>query len=137
MLQAVLPEFTGDIKQVPPMYSALKRDGKKLYELAREGKTVEREARDVTVSELELLEGEVELPEFALRMKVSGGTYVRTLVSDIASRCGTRGHMTALRRTRVGRFTIEDALPEEKWKDLDALVHGLSEANVRHAAATE
>ena len=130
-IQSVLPEFTGVIEQIPPMYSALKKDGQRLYDLAYQGKTVERKAREVTVNELELLFDGTELPEFSLRMQVSGGTYVRTLVSDIARRCNSRAHVVELERTQQGPFFVGDAIPEEKWVDLDELCRHLVEADAR------
>jgi tRNA pseudouridine55 synthase len=111
------------------MYSALKKDGKRLYKLARQGEVVVREAREVTVAELELLHSEVPLPSFSVRMKVSGGTYVRVLLSDMGQRCGTCAHMTALRRTMQAHFTIDDALTEERWQDFDFLERHLAERN--------
>lgn len=104
----VLPQFTGDILQVPPMHSALKRDGRPLYELARQGITVDREARPVTIHAIELL-------EFAgsrLRLSVScsKGTYIRVLAQDIGAALGCGAHLTALRRTRVGDLVLDGAM---------------------------
>ena len=100
--------FLGDYDQIPPMYSALKVDGKKLYELARAGKEVERKARRVRILELEILE--LRLPVVKLRVVCSKGTYIRTLCSDIGQKLGCGGIMQSLRRTKVGRFRLEDAL---------------------------
>lgn len=102
-IEEVLPRFLGEIDQLPPMYSALKHKGKRLYELAREGVEVEREPRTVSIHELEL--GEVNLPEFELRVHCSKGTYVRTLAEDIGEALGCGAHVTALRRTGVGPYT--------------------------------
>jgi tRNA pseudouridine55 synthase len=104
----VLPQFTGDIEQVPPMHSALKRDGRPLYELARQGITVDREARPVTIHAIDLL-------EFAgarLRLSVScsKGTYIRVLAQDIGAALGCGAHLTALRRIRVGDLVLDGAL---------------------------
>jgi len=123
MMEGVLPQFRGDILQVPPMYSALKRDGKKLYELAREGIEVEREARPVHISALELLGQDpfsspsrpLLLPEFGLSVECGGGTYIRTLIADIAERCQSVAHMTALERTKQGPFTLQDCLKKDSW----------------------
>lgn len=101
-IAAVLPRFIGTIRQLPPMYSALKHQGKRLYELAREGVEVEREPREVTIHELTL--GDVELPEFELQVRCSKGTYVRTLAEDIGEALGCGAHVTALRRTGVGPY---------------------------------
>jgi tRNA pseudouridine55 synthase len=102
-IEQVLPDFVGKISQLPPMYSALKHQGKRLYELAREGVEVEREPREVTIHSLEL--GAVELPEFELYVRCSKGTYVRTLAEDIGEALGCGAHVTALRRTGVGPYT--------------------------------
>lgn len=99
--------FLGDYEQVPPMYSALKVNGKKLYELAREGKEVERTARLVVIHELEILEEN--MPEFTIRVRCSKGTYIRTLCHDIGQKLGCGGVMAALTRSRSGKFMIEQA----------------------------
>ena len=99
--------FVGQYDQVPPMYSALKVNGKKLYELAREGKEVERKARTVVIQELEILE--FSLPVVKFRVKCSKGTYIRTLCADIGEKLGCGGTMKSLRRTKAGSFTIEEA----------------------------
>ncbi len=108
-LSAVLGEFTGEIKQVPPMYSAVKIGGRRLYELARRGQSVERPARSVTIYSIDLL-GE-ENGDFLLDVECSKGTYIRTLCHDIGQRLGCGACMAALRRTRAGVFGIEDAHP--------------------------
>ena len=100
--------FTGDYDQVPPMYSALKVNGKKLYELAREGKEVERQPRHVTIHELEILR--LELPLVRFRTVCSKGTYIRTLCADIGAALGCGGAMQSLRRTAVGAFRLDSAL---------------------------
>lgn len=102
-LLAVLPQFTGPISQVPPMYSALKRDGKPLYQLARQGIEVERAARQVVIHSLELLEATAD--EARLRVSCSKGTYIRTLAEDLARALGSCAHLTALRRTSVAPFS--------------------------------
>ena len=106
-LEAVLPQFRGDILQVPPMYSALKVDGKKLYEIARRGGEVARAARPVTIGELTVL-GEAD-GDYVLRVRCSKGTYIRTLCHDIGAALGCGGVMSALRRTEVGGYRVEDA----------------------------
>lgn len=102
-INRTLPRFVGEIQQLPPMYSALKHQGKRLYELAREGVVVERQPRTVHVHALML--GTVELPEFELRVHCSKGTYVRTLAEDIGEALGCGAHVVALRRTGVGPYT--------------------------------
>ncbi len=110
-LKALLPRFTGEIEQVPPMYSAIKKDGKKLYELARKGLEVERQPRRITIHELELLPDAPGENCFSLRVVCSKGTYVRTLCHDLGQALGCGATMAALRRTRVGRFSLADAVP--------------------------
>jgi len=106
-LEAVLPQFLGEILQVPPMYSAIKVDGQRLYKLARQGVEVERKARPVTIHRLAVL-GEAD-GEFDLEIVCSKGTYIRTLCHDIGQALGCGGVMAALRRTQVGAFSVADA----------------------------
>ena len=115
-LRAVLPAFTGDIQQLPPMYSAISVNGKRLYDLARKGVEVERASREITIEKLELLEGGENLGEheYDLRAACSKGTYVRTICHDIGAALGCGGTMADLRRVRSGRFTLENALTFEK-----------------------
>lgn len=108
--------FVGDHEQIPPMYSAVKVNGKKLYELAREGKEVERRPRPVQVKEIEILE--MTLPLVKFRVVCSKGTYIRTLCHDIGNRLGCGGAMESLVRSRVGIFGIEEALTLEKIERL-------------------
>jgi len=120
-MEAVARRFTGDIMQVPPMVSALKHEGRRLYDLAREGKTVEREPRPVTVHELEILAvGSGPYPEVEFRVVCSSGTYVRTLADDMGRALGGHAHLTALRRTRVGSLGLDRAVTVDgldAWKD--------------------
>ncbi|NLV85832.1 MAG: tRNA pseudouridine(55) synthase TruB [Clostridiales bacterium] len=111
-LYAVLPEFTGEISQIPPMYSAVKLKGKKLYELARQGLEVEREKRTVTIKKLDL-EAERE-GDFLFRIVCSKGTYIRTLCHDIGQRLGVGGALSALRREKSGSFSVADAYTMEQ-----------------------
>jgi tRNA pseudouridine55 synthase len=106
-IEAALARFRGSIEQLPPMHSALKRDGVPLYKLARRGETVARQARRVSILRLELLR--YASPHLELRVVCSKGTYVRTLAEDIGEALGTGAHLAALRRTGAGRFRIEDA----------------------------
>lgn len=106
-IAACIQSFVGEQMQVPPMYSAIKINGKKLYELAREGKEVERKARKVFFHEIEILS--MELPEVTIRVHCSKGTYIRTLCHDIGETLGCGGCMKTLLRTRVERFTLEEA----------------------------
>ncbi len=124
-LQAVLAKFSGEIEQVPPMYSALKHQGKPLYKLARQGVEVERAARKVTIYGLFLRE--LALPEFAVEVHCSSGTYIRSLAHDIGQALGCGAHMTALERRASGAFSIsqavtaaklEEAIIQENWQML-------------------
>ncbi len=134
----VLDQFMGPIRQIPPMHSALKKDGKALYEYAREGETVEREPRDVVIHELELLDVQLqgEAPFLRLHVKCSKGTYIRTLGEDIASALGCGGHLVALRRIATGPFdqtqcvtlegleTLQEADRPAQLKPVDSLLQG-------------
>ena len=107
--------FTGEISQIPPMYSAVKVNGKRLYQYARQGQTVARAARKITIHELEILS--VELPVVTMRVRCSKGTYIRTLCEDLGKALGTGAAMQSLLRTRVGQFTLQEA------RTLDELEH--------------
>lgn len=118
-IRDALPRFTGPLRQTPPMFSAKKIDGKRLYELAREGKEVERKSVEVTVYSLELLS--YEPPKLSFRATVSAGTYVRTLAHDLGADLGTGAYLEALRRTAIGDLSVEDAvtvedLTPENWQ---------------------
>lgn len=102
-----IASFIGAQKQIPPMYSALKMDGKKLYELAREGKTVERKARDITIENIEILD--MNLPKIRMLVTCSKGTYIRTLCNDIGDKLGCGGAMASLIRRKTAGFTLEEA----------------------------
>ena len=118
-LEAVLPRFTGEIDQIPPMFSAIKIGGKKLYELARSGKEVERKARRITIREIELLD-RVSDKEYLLRIRCSKGTYIRTLCHDIGAALGCGGCMASLRRTMAAGFTIAEAVTLEAVQEKGA-----------------
>ncbi len=107
-LLAVLERFKGPQEQIPPMYSAVKLGGKKLYEMARQGKTVERKPRKIQILEMELLEGEGK--DFLIRVKCSKGTYIRTLCHDIGQALGCGGCMSSLRRTMAGCYDLSRAV---------------------------
>ena len=107
VLRTIMEGFVGKIRQIPPMYSALKVNGKKLYELAREGKEVERKPRDIEIFSLDILE--MQLPRVRFRVHCSKGTYIRTLCQDIGEKAGCGGCMEALLRTRVDRFSLAEA----------------------------
>lgn len=121
-IEAVLAEFRGTIDQVPPMYSAKKIDGQKLYELARKGETVERKAVTVTITELELMESPaIGTPgeTASLRVACSAGTYIRTLAEDIGRKLRTGAHLEELRRTRAGRFSIDQSVPLDQFMEMN------------------
>ena len=115
-VEEAIKSFQGKYDQIPPMYSALKVNGKKLYELAREGKEIERKARTVEITELEILESS--LPVVKMRVVCSKGTYIRTLCHDIGEKLGVGGAMQSLQRSRVGIFRVEDALTLSKLEKL-------------------
>ena len=117
-IQALLPRFTGEILQLPPMYSAVKKDGKRLYELARQGIQVEREARKVTVFTLALTGAREETGEYTLSISCSAGTYVRTLIHDLGQALGCGAVMTSLRRTKACGFSLDDCLTLEEARAL-------------------
>lgn len=117
-IEALLPRFRGDIQQVPPMYSALKKDGQPLYKLARAGEVVEREARSVTISRLELLA--FENGQARLSVSCSKGTYIRTLVEDLGHLLGCGAHVAELRRTQAGPFTLAQAVSLEELEKAHA-----------------
>ena len=120
-LRAVLDEFLGDIEQIPPMYSALKHKGKRLYKLARQGVEVEREARQVTIFDLDLVH--LEAPIAEIRVRCSKGTYVRTLVEDIGERLGCGAHVAGLRRLGVGPFDDSGMISMEQLEAVAAEGH--------------
>lgn len=113
-LEAAIASFLGDYEQIPPMYSALKVHGRKLYELAREGLTVERKPRTVQIYSITLLEFDGENQSFTMEVQCSKGTYIRTLCHDIGQKLGCGGAMEKLIRTRVSGFSIDDALTLEQ-----------------------
>lgn len=111
-IEAVLPEFRGDIMQVPPMHSALKKDGQPLYKLARAGKTVERQPRPVHIYELELLD--VQEGQLRVHVSCSKGTYIRTLAEDIGNALGCGAHIAELKRTSAGPFSLAQTVSLDK-----------------------
>lgn len=117
-LESVIPYFVGSILQVPPMFSAVQKDGVRLYDLARKGIEVEREARPVTVYSLNLLSFDEKSQTGTLEVSCSKGTYIRTLISDIAKKLGTDAVMTALVRTSACGFTLSDAITLDELKAL-------------------
>jgi tRNA pseudouridine55 synthase len=115
-LESLLPQFTGDITQIPPMVSAIKKDGVALYKLARKGQVIERDPRPVTIHSYEITD--VRLPEIDIRVVCSKGTYIRTLAHDFGQVLGCGAHLSALRRTFSGSFSVEDAVEVETLRDM-------------------
>ena len=113
-IRAALPAFTGELLQIPPMASALKHGGVRLYDLHRQGLSVEREPRPVTVYNLDLLTLDPDNQTATFHISCGSGTYVRTLIADLAEHLGTGAYLTALRRTRVGRLPLERAIPPDE-----------------------
>ncbi len=107
-IEVATGEFIGEIEQVPPVFSALKKDGKRLYEYARNGEEVEVKARKVEITELEISNNR--MPELDFRVVCSKGTYIRSLANDFGLALGTGAHLSALRRTKIGTFHVDDAL---------------------------
>ncbi len=127
-VEKALNGFLGEYHQIPPMYSALKVNGKKLYELAREGKEVERKARPVQIHGIEILA--MDLPQLTIRVECSKGTYIRTLCHDLGEALGCGGTMAGLERTRSGRFTKETSIT---LKELEERVAGRGEKSRQEA----
>jgi tRNA pseudouridine55 synthase len=119
-IKSILSEFTGHIQQAPPIYSAIHVDGKRAYDLARAGEITELPKREVFIKDLQLVKYTTDACEF--KVTCGKGTYIRSLARDIALRLGTFGHISFLRRTKVGKFSIEDGISLDKLKDL---VHNL------------
>jgi tRNA pseudouridine55 synthase len=113
-LFATAASFTGNIMQVPPIHSAIKKDGKKLYELARKGKEVIAEARPVTISVFELTK--IEMPVVYFKVVCSTGTYIRSLANDFGEALGCGGYLSSLCRTKIGNFSVEDAYTPESFE---------------------
>ena len=139
-VEIAISGFRGKFEQVPPMYSAIHHNGKRLYELAREGKHVERQARPVDVMRLDLVE--FRPPELVIELECSHGFYARTLVHDIGEKLGTHGHLTGLVRTHAGVFQIEDSVTIEQvieaaesadWRDLTVPI----DATLQHLGMTK
>jgi tRNA pseudouridine55 synthase len=141
MVVEVLDRFMGPISQVPPMHSALKKDGKALYEYARQGETVERQARHVVIHDLELLDMQLQgdAPFLRLRVACSKGTYIRTLGEDIAEALGCGGHLSALRRVVTGPFEASACVTLTQLESMDevARLHALQPVDVLLPGHTE
>ena len=115
-IKSVLKKFVGEIDQIPPMYSALKKNGVRLYKLARKGKVVHREPRKVNIYEIELLEWNN--PFLKIKVKCSSGTYIRALARDIGENLGVGGYLKILCRNRIGTYTIQDSYSLNELEEL-------------------
>ncbi|GGK43367.1 MULTISPECIES: tRNA pseudouridine(55) synthase TruB [Flavobacteriaceae] len=108
LIQQTTHQFIGEIDQVPPIFSALKKDGKRLYELARAGETTEIKSRKIIISEFEITK--IDLPKIEFRVVCSKGTYIRSLANDFGAALNSGGHLTALRRTKIGNFNVDNGM---------------------------
>ncbi|WP_457617126.1 tRNA pseudouridine(55) synthase TruB [Lutibacter sp.] len=113
LIYSTTKKFIGQIRQKPPIFSALKKDGKRLYELAREGKTTEIKEREITISEFEITN--ISLPEVSFRVVCSKGTYIRSLAFDFGKALNSGAYLKALRRTRIGEFKVEDGIKIDEF----------------------
>ncbi|WP_299672388.1 tRNA pseudouridine(55) synthase TruB [uncultured Polaribacter sp.] len=113
LLQETTKEFIGEIQQKPPIFSAIKKEGKRLYELARKGETTEIKARTVTISEFEITK--INLPEVTFRVVCSKGTYIRSLAFDFGKALNSGAHLSELRRTKIGNYAVDNALSVEDF----------------------
>lgn len=124
-VKTVLQQFTGEIEQVPPIFSACKVDGKRAYDLARKGKEVELKAKHITIDEIELLRFDPETMQMDIRVRCSKGTYIRSLARDIGAALDSGAHLTALRRTQVGDYNLDVA-----FSSLEAFEEWLSQQTI-------
>jgi tRNA pseudouridine55 synthase len=115
MISEVIKQFTGEITQFPPIHSAIKQEGKPVYELARQGKEVIMKSRQVTITEFEITK--IALPELHFRIECSSGTYIRSMANDVGEALGVGGYLKMLRRTAIGEFRIEDAYSMDELKE--------------------
>lgn len=120
MIEEARKTFLGEIKQIPPMYSALKQNGKRLYKLARKGVEVERKPREVTIYDFEITR--VELPEIDFRIKCSKGTYVRVIANDFGEKLNCGGYLKYLRREAIGEFNVNDALTVDEFREINKVL---------------
>ena len=113
LIYSTTKQFIGEIDQKPPIFSALKKDGKRLYELAREGKTIEIQTRKITIREFEITK--INLPKIQFRVACSKGTYIRSLAYDFGLALNSGGHLSELRRTKIGNFKVEDGMKIDEF----------------------
>ncbi len=129
-VKIVLESFLGEQEQIPPIYSAIKVNGKKLYEYARKGQQVEIQPRKITIYDIQLLKIDKANLEFQFEVSCSKGTYIRSLCEDIAEKMGTIGYMKELQRTRVGTFTIDQSIPLEDLNEENVEEHIITVENL-------
>lgn len=118
-IRKTILQFTGEIEQVPPMYSAVNHQGKKLYEIARKGKTVHREPRKITIHRFEITA--ITLPEISFEVECSKGTYIRVLAHDIGALLGCGGYLSELRRTAIGEYKVDDAFTIHELRNMPVI----------------
>ncbi len=116
LIHATTAQFTGEIQQKPPIFSAIKKDGKRLYELARAGETTEIKSRTVTIHDFQITR--IELPQVDFKISCSKGTYIRSIAHDFGAALNNGGHLTALRRTAIGNYRVENAMSIESFEEL-------------------
>lgn len=116
LIRNTTAQFTGEIQQKPPIFSAIKKDGKRLYELARAGETTEIKSRTVTIHDFEITR--IELPEIDFKISCSKGTYIRSIAHDFGAALNNGGHISALRRTAIGNYRVENAMSIESFEEL-------------------
>lgn len=116
LIRNTTAQFTGEIQQKPPIFSAIKKDGKRLYELARAGETTEIKSRTVTIHDFEITR--IELPEVDFKISCSKGTYIRSIAHDFGAALNNGGHLSALRRTAIGNYRVENAMSIESFEEL-------------------
>ncbi len=119
MIYKVRDEFVGSIKQIPPMYSAIKYKGKSLYHLARKGKEIEREPREIVIYGFKILN--INLPDINFEITCSKGTYIRVIANDFGDKLGCGGLLSSLRRTKIGNYSVDDAFTVEKFTEFCTL----------------
>ena len=124
-VEVALKSFEGEISQMPPIYSAIKLNGKKLYEYAREGKDVKIEPRKVFINKIELKEFDEENQSAQILVACSKGTYIRSIAYDLGKTLGCGGYLTALERTKAGKFEVRDAIELDKFSDMETVIQNL------------
>jgi len=120
MIEEARKSFLGEIKQIPPMYSALKQNGKRLYKLARKGVEVERKPREITIYDFEITR--IELPEIDFKIRCSKGTYIRVIANDFGEKLNCGGYLKLLRREAIGEFKVDDAITVDELREMNKIL---------------